>query len=135
TRQRRCRRRRDRTRAGQAPSAGGTRMRARSLSMRNAWALCALLPGLALLAWRDDGRVAMHLLLAWAAALVFEAAALRLRRQPLAPFLAEGSALLLASLVVLYEPGLSGWRLLLALFVGLVLARQAFGGLGRTIFH
>jgi len=105
------------------------------LSARNAWMLCALLPGLALLAWRDDGRVATHLLLAWAAALVFEAAALWFRRQPLAPFLAEGSALSFASLVVLCQPELSGWRLLLSLFVGLVLARQAFGGLGRNIFH
>jgi len=108
---------------------------ARSLGARNAWMLCALLPGLALHAWRGDAVVASHLLLAMPAALAFEALALSLRRQPLGPFLSEGSALVVAATLVLYQPALQGWQLLLSLFVALVLARQVFGGLGRNLFQ
>ena len=108
---------------------------ARSLAMRNAWMLLAMLPALALHAWRDDGGLARHLLVGVGAALVFEAGALAYRRQPVTPYLREGSARLFALVLVLYLPGLEGWRLLLSLLVGLVLARQAFGGLGRNLFH
>lgn len=112
-----------------------TTTRARSLAARNAWTLVALLPGIALLCWRDGFALLAPLALAIAAALAFEAAALRIRAQPLAPYLREGSAVAYALVLLLWLPGWSGWRIPVVLFVALVLARQAFGGLGRHLLH
>ena len=108
---------------------------ARSLAARNAWLLAALLPGLALLSWRGEPGLLPRLALALSAALLFEALALRARGKPLRPFLAEGSALAFACLLVLWMPALDGWQLLLSIFIALVLARQLFGGLGANLFH
>jgi electron transport complex protein RnfD len=107
---------------------------ARSLAARNACLLAALLPGL-LLQWRGDPSRPAHLLLAVAAALVLEALALLARRLPIAPYLREGSAITAAAMLVAWLPALAGLPLLLAVFVAVVLARQAFGGLGRNLFH
>jgi electron transport complex protein RnfD len=105
------------------------------LVARNALLLAALLPGIVLQAWRGDASLPPRLALALVAALCFEAAALRLRGQPLRPFLAEGSAFFQAALLVLRLPEIAGWQLVAAVFVALVLARQAFGGLGANLFH
>jgi electron transport complex protein RnfD len=107
---------------------------ARSLAARNLWLLAALLPGL-LLQVRDDHGLPLRLLLALAAALAFEALSLLLRRQPLLPYLREGSAFVHAAILVAWLPTLESPRLLATVFVALVLARQAFGGLGRNLFH
>ena len=74
--------------------AGAAPRPARSLAARNAWLLAALLPGLAVQAWRGEPGLLPRLALALSAALLFEALALRARGQPLRPFLAEGSALI-----------------------------------------
>jgi electron transport complex protein RnfD len=108
---------------------------ARSLAARNAWLLAALLPGIALQCWRGDANLLPRLALALSAALLFEALALRARRQPLRPYLVEGSALSCACLIVLWLPALDGWQLLLSIFIALVPARQLFGGLGANLFH
>jgi electron transport complex protein RnfD len=109
--------------------------RARGLAARNALLVAALLPGIVTQAWLGDIGLPLRLALAAAAALAFEAIALRLRAQPLSAFLGEGSALVTAVLLALWLPALDGWRLLLAVFVAVVLARQAFGGLGRNVFN
>jgi Na+-translocating ferredoxin:NAD+ oxidoreductase RnfD subunit len=118
-----------------AADASASTHRARSLATRNLWLLAALLPGIVLQCWRGDFALLANLGMAMAAALLFEALALRLRRQALAPFLLEGSAFAFAALIVLWLPLLTGWRLALSVFVALVLARQAFGGLGANRFH
>lgn len=106
-----------------------------SLAARSAWMLAALLPGIAL-QFRDEGpRILVSLAIALATALAFESASLALRRQPLAPFLREGSALVYAATLVAWLPATPAMPLLIALFAALVLARQAFGGLARNIFH
>jgi Na+-translocating ferredoxin:NAD+ oxidoreductase RnfD subunit len=107
---------------------------ARSLATRNAWTLVALAPGLAVMCVRDTS-LPPRFAIALGAALVFESIALLLRRQPLAPYLREGSWLVFASVLVLCCSDRPPWQLACALFVGLVLARQAFGGLGRNLFH
>jgi len=112
-----------------------TMPRARSLAARNLWLLAALLPGIALQCWRGDLALLAKIGMAMAIALLLEALALRVRRQPLAPFLLEGSALAGAALIVLWLPPLPGSRRARSVFVALVLARQAFGGLGANRFH
>jgi hypothetical protein len=81
-----------------------------------AWLLAALLPGFALQCWRGEPALLPRLALALAAALLFETLALRARRQPLWPFLAEGSAFACAGLLVAWLPALEGWRLVLSIF-------------------
>jgi len=88
-----------------------------------------------LLQWRGDHALPLQLLLALAAAFAFESCALLLRRQPVLAYLREGSAFLYAALLVAWLPGIAAPGLLGALFVALVLARQAFGGLGLNVFH
>ena len=107
---------------------------ARSLAARNLWMLAAVAPGM-VLQWRGDHALPLQFLLAGMAALAFEAIALGVRRQPLLPYLREGSAVVQAALLVSWMPGLGGVPLLLTVFVALVLARQAFGGLGHNLFH
>ena len=107
----------------------------RSLAARNAWCLAALLPAIALLCWRAGPALPASFALALLAALAIEAATLKLRKQPLAPFLREGSAVTIALALLLWLPALAGWKLVLVLFVALALARQAFGGLGRNLLH
>ena len=105
------------------------------LAARSAWMFAALLPGIAL-QFRDEGpRILASLAIALAAALVFESVSLAIRRQPLAPFLGEGSALVYAATLVAWLPATPAVPLLIALFAALVLARQAFGGLARNLFH
>ena len=110
------------------------RAAAPSLSMRNASTLMAMLPALLVLCVRDPA-LGLRLGLTALAALALEALALRLRRQPLAPFLREGSWLTIALLLAACLNSRPAWQLPCALFVALVLARQAFGGLGRNLFH
>jgi electron transport complex protein RnfD len=108
---------------------------AMSLAARNAWLFAALLPGIAMQS-RDAGPpIVATLAIALAAALVFESVSLAVRRQPLAPFLREGSAFVHAATVVAWLPAISAVPLLVALFAALVLARQVFGGLARNLFH
>jgi electron transport complex protein RnfD len=108
---------------------------AMSLAARNAWTFAALLPGMAM-QFRDAGLpILATLALALAAAFVFESVSLAIRRQPLAPFLREGSSFVPASTLVAWLPAISVLPMLATLFVALVVARQAFGGLGRNLFH
>jgi electron transport complex protein RnfD len=97
--------------------------------------LVALLPGIALQFRAEGPPILVSLAIALAAALAFESLSLVLRRQPLAPFLGEGSALVHAATVVAWLPALAAGPVLIALFAALVLARQAFGGLARNLFH
>jgi electron transport complex protein RnfD len=106
----------------------------RSLSARSAWMLVALVPGLWLTCLRDHA-LPTKLALVLLAALLFESVALLLRRQPLPAFLREGSWLVIASVLVLCASHRPLWQLLSGVFVALVLARQAFGGLGRNLFQ
>jgi electron transport complex protein RnfD len=108
---------------------------AMSLAARNAWMFAALLPGIAMQFREVGSSILATLALALAAAFIFESMALAIRRQPLAPFLREGSAFVHAATVVAWLPAISVLPVLVTLFVALVLARQAFGGLGRNLFH
>lgn len=98
--------------------------------------LLALLPAaLARIAF-VGADAAWQLLLAIPVALGFEAAMLELRDQPLRPFLGDLSAPLSAVLLALLLPPLTPWWMLVTgLFVAIVLAKHAFGGLGENAFN
>ena len=98
--------------------------------------LLALLPAaLARIAF-VGADAAWQLLLAIPIALGFEAAMLKLRRQPARPFLGDLSAPLSAVLLALLLPPVTPWWMLATgLFVAIVLAKHAFGGLGENPFN
>jgi electron transport complex protein RnfD len=107
---------------------------AASLAARNVRFLLALAPGALAMCWLFPA-LPVRLALAAATALLLEAACLRLRRQPLPAFLAEGGALRAALLLALWLPTLALAPLLLAVAVAVLLGRQATGGLGATPVH
>ena len=71
--------------------------------------LVALLPAIAVYVWLVGPVVLVQLGIASLAALAAEAAMLRLRGKPLAPFLGDASVLVTAWLVVLAFPPLAPW--------------------------
>jgi electron transport complex protein RnfD len=110
-------------------------MSTRGVSSRGAIALLALLPGVVLQCVDGGAALMQRLGLAVLLALAMESISLRIRAQPLRPFLSEGSAVISAVLVVLWLPSLEGWRLACSVFVAVVVARHAFGGLGAQVFN
>ncbi|MGQ7847829.1 RnfABCDGE type electron transport complex subunit D [Granulosicoccus sp. 3-233] len=98
--------------------------------------MLALLPGTLLQAWLIDDRVLQTVPIAMAAALLFEAAALRLRGKALRPSLADGSILLAAWLLALcLPPSLPVWQLVVGIFVMVMLGKHLYGGLGHNPFN
>lgn len=78
----------------------------------------------------------VQMLLGIAAALAAEAFALRLRRQPVRRFLADGTAVITAVLLALCLPPLAPWWLVVSgAAFGILLAKHAFGGLGANPFN
>jgi hypothetical protein len=106
---------------------------ARSVPRIMGLVLLALLPAaLARIAF-VGADAAWQLMLAIPIALGFEAAMLKLRRQPARPFLGDLSAPLSAVLLALLIPPVTPWWMLATgLFVAIVLAKHAFGGLGEN---
>lgn len=98
--------------------------------------LFALLPGIALYIWYFGWGVAVNLTLAGISAVCFEAIMLRIRRQPVVPFVSDGSALVTAVLLGLSLPPMVPWWLVvLGSFIAIVVAKQLYGGLGYNPFN
>jgi electron transport complex protein RnfD len=96
----------------------------------------ALLPGSLLFVYFFGWGVAVNMVLAMGSAWLFEAAMLRIRSVPLAPFLGDGSALLTGLLLALSLPPLTPWWIpVLGSFVAIVVAKQVYGGLGYNPFN
>jgi len=96
----------------------------------------ALLPGALLYLYFFGWGVAINMLLAVTAALLFEALMLAIRRVPPVPFLADGSAVLTALLLALSLPPLTPWWIpVLGSFIAIVVAKQLYGGLGYNPFN
>lgn len=78
----------------------------------------------------------VQIVLGVATALLCEAAALRLRRKPLPPFLLDGSAIITAVLLALCLPPLAPWWLVISgVAFAILLAKHLFGGLGANPFN
>ena len=98
--------------------------------------ILALLPGIALYVWYFGPAILVSITLASLTALATEAAMLKLRRRPIAPFLKDNSALLTAWLLALSIPPLAPWWLIV---VGtafcIAIAKHLYGGLGNNPFN
>ncbi|MBW7900409.1 MAG: RnfABCDGE type electron transport complex subunit D [Rhodocyclaceae bacterium] len=98
--------------------------------------LAALLPGIGAYVWIFGPIVLVQIALATATALAAEAAMLRLREKPLAPFLTDGSAVVTAWLIALAFPPLAPWWLIVTgTLFAVVIAKHLYGGLGQNPFN
>ncbi|HKK14010.1 MAG TPA: electron transport complex subunit RsxD [Gammaproteobacteria bacterium] len=105
-----------------------------SLVMRRV--LYALVPGaLAYVGFFGWG-VVFNLLLCVGVGLAAEAAMVSVRGRPVAPALADGSALVTAALLGLALPPLAPWYIpVVAILFAIVIAKQLYGGLGNNPFN
>jgi Na+-translocating ferredoxin:NAD+ oxidoreductase subunit D len=98
--------------------------------------LLALIPGIAAYVWVFGGGVLVTIALATATALLAEAAMLKIRRRPIAPFLSDYSAVITAWLLALAIPPLAPWWLIVVgTLFAIVVAKQLYGGLGYNPFN
>lgn len=98
--------------------------------------LAALLPAIAAYVAAFGIGVLVQISLATLTALLAEAAMLRLRRLPLAPFLTDFSAVLTAWLLALSIPPLAPWWIVVVgTLIAIIIAKHLYGGLGNNIFN
>ncbi|HEX7080097.1 MAG TPA: electron transport complex subunit RsxD [Gammaproteobacteria bacterium] len=98
--------------------------------------LLALVPAAAAYTWFFGFGLLINFVIAALAALVTEAAILKLRRRPTRRALRDCSALVTAALLAFALPPLLPWWIpALGGFVGIALAKQLYGGLGKNLFN
>jgi electron transport complex protein RnfD len=98
--------------------------------------MLALLPGIVATIWFLGLGVAFNIVLTVLFCVGCEALALYLGKQPIAPNLLDGSVLITALLLGLALPPFAAWWLILIGAAGaILLAKQAYGGLGQNIFN
>lgn len=98
--------------------------------------LLALVPGIAAYVWWFGPAILVQLAIASATALAAEAAMLGLRGKPVAPALADLSALVTAWLLALTLPPIVPWWLtVVAVLFAIVVAKHLYGGLGQNPFN
>lgn len=98
--------------------------------------LLALLPGIALYVWNFGPAILVSIMLASITALATEAAMLKLRKRPVAPFLRDNSALLTGWLLALSIPPLAPWWLVVVgTAFAIAIAKHLYGGLGNNLFN
>jgi len=96
----------------------------------------ALLPGVIVALYYYGFGYAQNLLLAIPAGLAFEAFALRLRHRDWRQQPLDGSVVLTCALIALAAPpAVAPFALLAATAVAVLLAKHAFGGVGRNLFN
>ena len=98
--------------------------------------LVALLPGIGVYLWLIGPIVLAQLAIASLAALLAEAAMLKLRDKPLGLFLGDGSAIVTAWLIALAFPPLAPWWLVaVGTIFAIIIAKHLYGGLGQNPFN
>ena len=98
--------------------------------------MMALIPGALALFWFFGWGVIFNLLIATSAALLGEAAVLKLRNKPVRPALLDGSAALTGLLLGLALPPLAPWWIpVVGALFAIVIAKQLYGGLGYNPFN
>lgn len=98
--------------------------------------LLALLPGIAIYTWLFGAGILVQLVLATTTALLAETFMLRLRRRPVAPALADLSAVVTAWLIALSFPPMGPWWLIiLGTAFAIIVAKHLYGGLGQNPFN
>lgn len=100
------------------------------------WVILATLPGLLALSHFFGWGSIVNVILASVTAVACEAAVLKLRRRPLAPYLRDNSALVTAVLLgVALPPYCPWWIVVLGVAIAIVLAKHLYGGLGYNPFN
>ncbi len=98
--------------------------------------LLALVPAIAVHAWLWGPGILIQLALATATALAAEAAMLKARGVPVAPFLGDLSAVTTAWLLALALPSIAPWWVTVTgTAFAIVVAKQLYGGLGSNLFN
>jgi electron transport complex protein RnfD len=98
--------------------------------------LYALGPGIVAYSWFFGPAILLQILLATGFALLFETLMLKLRKQPLALFLNDWSAVITAILFALCLPPLAPWWIAcVGMFFAIVIAKHLYGGLGQNVFN
>ena len=98
--------------------------------------MLALLPAIAVYVWYYGPAILVSITLASITALLTEAAMLKLRGRPIAPFLSDNSALLTAWLLALSIPPLAPWWLVVVgTLFAISVAKHLYGGLGSNPFN
>ena len=98
--------------------------------------LLAMIPGVAAMLWFFGFAALSNIVLSAIFSVLFEALALRWRKQPLRPLLFDGSVIITALLLALaLPPGASVWLLAIGCGVAVLLAKHAFGGYGQNMFN
>lgn len=96
----------------------------------------ALLPAIAVYSWLVTPAILAQLVIATLAALLAEAAMLRVQGRPVGIFLTDGSAVVTAWLIALTFPPLAPWWLVATGTVfAIVVAKHLYGGLGQNPFN
>jgi electron transport complex protein RnfD len=98
--------------------------------------MVALVPATLAHLWFFGVGIVLQIGLAMTFAMAIEAAMLRLRRQPIAPFLGDGSALVTAWLFALCIPPLAPWWIAaIGMLAAIGCAKHLYGGLGYNLFN
>lgn len=98
--------------------------------------LLALVPGIAIYIALFGWGVVTNLVIAAAAAVLFEAVMLKVRNKPVRIYLADLSAVVTAVLLaVAIPPGSPWWLVVVGIFFAIVIAKQLYGGLGYNPFN
>jgi len=98
--------------------------------------LVALVPGIVAYVWFFGGAILVQLALASVTALLAEALMLKLRDKPVALFVTDGSALVVAWLIALTFPPIGPWWLTVTgVLIAIVVAKHHYGGLGQNPFN
>jgi len=98
--------------------------------------LLALVPGIMAYVVLFGVGILVQLLLATVTALVAEAAFLRIRHRPVAPALADLSAVVTAWLIALsFPPTGPWWLVVVGTLFAIVIVKQLYGGLGQNPFN
>lgn len=96
----------------------------------------ALIPAAMLHVWFLGPGLVFNALVACAVALASEYLMLRIRNQPVAPFIGDGSAILAALLIAFALPPLTPWWVTAtAAAFALIVAKHLYGGLGFNTFN
>jgi electron transport complex protein RnfD len=98
--------------------------------------MLALLPGIGFYVWYYGPAILVSITLASVTALATEAAMLKLRDRPVAPFLKDNSALLTAWLLALSIPPLAPWwMVVVGTLFAISISKHLYGGLGNNPFN
>jgi len=96
----------------------------------------ALIPAIAVYAWFFGIGIIVNTLIACAAAVLTEVAALKLRRRPIEPFITDYSAIVTAILLAFCLPPLTPWWVTATgCFFAIAVAKHLYGGLGFNVFN